>query len=238
MALSNLHIKVQFTSRSPLVPNPGIDLSYYAASTAADITDVADLAGFVTSSLTSTPSGATHTPASYLSAVLTASATGGHYEVYDVTSHLSGTSAGSPVLIGSFSTTGLGVSSGIPEGVALAITLQAPYGTDVEYAPGSRPRARDRGRIYFGPLANGTGFTVDTNNRTVPSTTIRTDLCQWIKSINVHTTAPHSIPYNLCVWSRKNALMKSLQEVWIDDRFDYQRRRAGSESTKTVVGLP
>jgi len=221
-----------------LVPNPGIDLSYFASSTAADITDVADLVNHVTASLIAVPSGATNKPIVYLSSVLTASATGGKYEVYDVTSHLGGTPAGSPVLIGSFSTVGLGVSSGIPEGDCIVLTLQAPYGSDVEFAPGTRPRARDRGRIYFGPLANGAAFTTDTNSRTMPSTTIRTDLCQWIKAINVYSTGPHSIPYNLAVWSRKNALMKSLQEVWIDDRFDYQRRRGGKESTKTIVGLP
>jgi hypothetical protein len=238
MAFSNLHLKLQFTSRSPLVPNPGIDLSYFASSSAADITDVTDLVGHVTASLLAVPAGATNKPITYLSSVLTASTTGGKYEVYDVTAHLDGSVAGSPVLIGSFSTVGLGVSSGIPEGCALTVTLQAPYGTDVEFAPGTRPRSRDRGRIYFGPLANGAAFTTDTNARTVPSTAIRTDLCQWIKAINVYTTAPHSIPYNLTVWSRKNHLMKSLQEVWVDDRFDYQRRRAGKESTKTIVGLP
>jgi hypothetical protein len=32
--------------------------------------------------------------------------------------------------------------------------------------------------------------------------------------------------------------MKSLQEVWMDDRPDQQRRRAGKASGKTIVTTP
>jgi hypothetical protein len=122
--------------------------------------------------------------------------------------------------------------------VSAVVTLQAPYGSDVEFLPGSRPRARDRGRIFFGPLAGQACSLEATTNRTIVSTSPRTDLTAWIKKICVLTTTPHTVVYNLAVWSRKNAVMKSLQEAWVDDRPDVMRRRAGSAGTKTIIALP
>jgi hypothetical protein len=77
-----------------------------------------------------------------------------------------------------------------------------------------------------------------TTQRTIVAPQCAIDLTAWIKKINVITTTPHTIPYNLAVWSRKNGAMKQLAETWIDDRPDYQRRRADQGATKLIVTLP
>lgn len=235
---SNLRLRLIMTSLSPVIDNCGFDLSYFTTFTTQDLTDVSDLVNFVTGSINSIPTGATNAPSYYIGSTISGVATASIVDVYDVTNHLNGSPAGSPVLMSTWGPSLGLVTQGPPEGVCATITLQAPYGTDVEFAPGARPRARDRGRIYFGPLSAHGLSQEATTNRITLNTSIRTDLTKWIKAINVHTTAPHSVVYNLGVWSKKNAAMKSLQECWMDDRPDYQRRRADQGATKTIQGLP
>jgi hypothetical protein len=236
--LSNLHIRFTFQSLSPVV-NPFIwDFSYFTTFTTQDISDVSDLCNHIVTSFSAVPTGGTNAPSHYWSGILNGGANASMIDVYDVTNHLDGSKAGSPVLVSSF-TANLGIAGGVvPEGDSVVITMQAPYGTDVEFAPGMRPRARDRGRLYFGPVSANAYTPEGVTNRCLITTTCRGDLTKWIKAINVYTSSPHTVVWNLGVWSRKNAAMKSLQEVWIDDRPDYTRRRAGKAATKTVLGLP
>jgi len=126
----------------------------------------------------------------------------------------------------------------VPQEAAAVITLQSPYGADVEFGPGTRPRARDRGRIYFGPIDSGSLSVEATTNRTLLLPAMRTSLTAWIKAINIHTTAPTSCTYDLAVWSRRGAQMKSLSSCWIDDNPDTQRRRGGTHAAKTQIALP
>jgi hypothetical protein len=240
MAYANIHIVLKFGSTSPLVEAPTIHFDYFASSSAALANDVQDLVNKVTASFGTTPVGASHN-ASYLGGILDRGVSKCQYEAYDVTSHLDGTPHGSPVVSGNWT---LAAGSGLisyAEGIAAVVTLQAPYGTDVEYSPPpskGRPRSRDRGRIYLGPLNSSNTISQDVNNRNYILPAARTDLCAWIKSINVITTTTSSIPYNLAVWSRVNKIMKSLAEVWVDDRLDYHRPRAGISGAKTVLSLP
>src|SRR5215831_14312925 len=222
-AYSNLHLVVKFTSLSPVIDNPSFHLDYFTTYTTQDISDVSSLVSQVAASLNSTPAGGTVAVGTYLSTVLSRSSNQSLVDVYDVTGHLNGTPAGSPVLASAFTLSAAGTTGVFPEGVACVITLQAPYGTDVEFAPGARPRARDRGRIYFGPISASTASNEAVTNRTYVGSGTQTNLTKWIKSINVITTTSHTVIYNLAVWSRKNAAMKSLQECWVDDRYDYVR---------------
>lgn len=236
--LQNLHIRIKFTTLSPLLDPPSFDLSYFTTFTTQDATDVAALVSNIHTSLTTIPSGGANTPAQWLSSTLSRAVNGVLYDVYDVSSHLNGSPAGSPYLIANYQLSSTTSSTPMPEQVAAVITLQAPYGTDVEFLPGSRPRARDRGRIYFGPLAGQACSLEATTNRTIVNAAPRTDLTRWIKSICVYTSPPHTVVWNLAVWSRKNATMKSLQECWVDDRPDVMRRRAGLAGAKTIQALP
>jgi hypothetical protein len=233
-----IHLSVKFPAISPLIPTTSIGFNYFSPTGNALGNDVADLATHVTNSLSILPTGATNKPCDYISAVMSRAANAGTVEAYDVSNNLDGTPHGSPVAIGSFTLGPVTGGLGSAEGLAAVITLQAPYGLDVEFAPGARPRARDRGRIYWGPLASGNCTSTDVNNRVYLIPQCRTDLTAWIHSINTYTTTPSSVVYDLAVWSRKNKMMKALSEVWIDDRVDYRRKRAGKAGAKTVVTLP
>jgi hypothetical protein len=237
-AFSDIHLRFKFQALSPVTENPSFDLSYFTTFTTQDLTDVQDLVTFLTASLSSIPSGGASAPYTYLSSDISRTALVHLVDVFDVTNHITGGAAGSPVLMSSFTIPSAGAVTNLPDGCCGAITLQAPYGTDVEFAPGTRPRARDRGRIYYGPLNNSAVVNEAVTNRPILTTGFRTDMTHWIKAINVHTSAPHTVVWNLGVWSRKNGAMKSLQETWIDDRPDYQRRRSGPGVTRTVLGLP
>jgi hypothetical protein len=174
--LQNLHIRIKFTTLSPLLDPPSFDLSYYTTSSAQDINDVLDLVTKISTSLTTTPSGGSNTPSQWLAPTLSRAANAVLVDVYDVTAHLNGSPAGSPVLVTNQQIATTTSSIACAEQVAAVITLQAPYGADVEFLPGSRPRARDRGRIYYGPLA-GSGLSQESvTNRTYVSTVVRTDL--------------------------------------------------------------
>ena len=159
-------------------------------------------------------------------------------ECYNITGHLDGTPHGSPIAASTFTLGAKGSgSSYIPEGVAAAISYRADYGTDVEFAPGARPRARDRARIYLGPLNTLTLNGASTTNR-----------CIWISTfINDCLAALHDLSESVTigtadavfkVWSRKDATLKLAVEGFMDDRPDYQRRRSDdSPGTRTFLPL-
>lgn len=147
--------------------------------------------------------------------------------VYDITANLNGSPHGAPVAMISWTLTAPSGSPGsgfAPEGTAMVLSFRAAYGTDVEFAPGARPRARDRGRIYI--PANRLGLGIDgTTSRTLITTATQTDLLHAGKAL----AAPISLVTGTAqwsVWSRKGAVTKPLFELWMDDRPDYQRRRA------------
>lgn len=239
MALySNLHIECKMTSLSPVVPNASLNFNYFTTFVTQDITDLSDLINQLATKINAVPTGGTSSAANWIANVMSRSASQMLIDVYDVTSVLHGGRMGSPVLISSKTLGATTASGAAPQEGAAVITLQAPYGSDVEFGPGTRPRARDRGRIYWGPLP-GTAYTAEaTTNRTLIATGVRTDLTAFVKSINVLTSSPHTVVWNLGVWSRKDGIMKSLQECWVDDNPDTQRRRGGKPVAKTILGLP
>jgi hypothetical protein len=236
MPLTSILVRSTFTSLSPIVDNVSQDLSYVATIGVAAQADVISLVSQVGASYSTLPAGATHTAAYYIGPVMSATANAHLIQAYDITTHLDGSPHGSPVVVSTFGLTGTRSAAALPEGVCAAITLQAPYGSDVEFAPGTRPRARDRGRIYFGPLS-ASGVTTDASQRVIITAAAGADLLKWIKSINTLTT-PGGTTWVLGVWSRKNAGIKVLQEAYIDDRPDYQRRRTDQSSARYVQLLP
>lgn len=141
---------------------------------------------------------------------------------YDISAHLDGTPHGSPVGLSTF-TLPAAVETGpsLVEGLAVVGSFHSAYGTDVEFGTGTRPRARDRGRIYLGPLSLDWVTEDATTHRVSVTPSMRTILCN---ALNYMRTNPHG----LCVWSvwsRAKATALPVVGGWVDDRFDYQRRR-------------
>lgn len=140
---------------------------------------------------------------------------------YDVDGHLDGTAAGSPVSESQWgSTLGAGsTGTNLPAEVAVCLSFAAEFGADVEFAPGSRPRGRDRGRIYIGPLNVG-AIAAASPGRVVPDGTLQIAL---IESAKMLKATP--IPGSWAVWSRRSARVLPVDNFWVDDAMDTQRRR-------------
>lgn len=139
---------------------------------------------------------------------------------YDITGHLSGTPAGSPVAMREFPAALGGSASAVdlPSECAVVLTMAADFGTDVEFGPGTRPRARDRARIFLGPLNQTASQTVLGIAR--PADELRTNLAEAGARLARHVGLVDHV-----VWSRRGARTKPSTNVWVDDAFDTQRRR-------------
>jgi hypothetical protein len=232
-----LHVVVQVQTTSPIADPPSFTLDFATTTGPMTTTDAGELLTVVKNSMTAIPTGGTHSPSAWYSGVISRVANSGTIKVYDVSAHLDGSPAGSPVATGVFTPSAKLSVNSLPEGLAIAITEQAPYGTDVEFAPGSRPRARDRGRIYMGPL-DATATTTDANGAGVVASSPTTDFLQWIKSIALKTLTTSANAFWLGVWSRVGGWVKQLAQAYIDNRPDYIRLRADQGTSRTAISLP
>jgi hypothetical protein len=149
--------------------------------------------------------------------------------IYDVTAHLGGTPAGSPVAMRDFGTalTPAASATDLPSEAAVAVSFQADYLGDVEFGPSTRPRARDRARIYLGPLNLTAAAT--TLGICRPDTDLRTNLAE--SAARLARGGPLA---QLVVWSRKGGTTKQVKNVWVDDAFDTQRRRGQAPTGKLL----
>lgn len=161
---------------------------------------------------------------------------------YDITGHLDGTPHGSPVASLNWTlATPATTANPFPEGVAACLSFRGDYGTDVEFGgtpPGaSRPRSRDRNRVYLGPLNSTCAAQNSTTHATFFTTTFINDcLAQFNDLCSAHTTSTDT--WHLRQWSRKNAALKVPTEAWMDTRVDYQRRRSDQGGNRTFITLP
>lgn len=148
---------------------------------------------------------------------------------YDVDGHLNGSPAGSPERIdtGTWSLGGGASSTGLPSEVAVCLTAYADFGSDVEFGPGTRPRARDRARIYLGPLNITAQNTFA--GRTKPDGALITNLAEAGARLARAPMGP-----NWVVWSRRSATVKPITSCSVDDAFDTQRRRGERPTAKTT----
>lgn len=181
--------------------------------------------------------GAVQAPEWYLSSEVNPGVGEVSVGVYDITGHLDGSPHGSPVhvSVGTRAITGT-AGTNLPTGCAGVVSYRAAYGTDVEFGSGSRPRARDRNRFYFGPLGPGAVDTESVTNRTELKVAFQTDMLKWLTTVAaVITIGGHFA--DLRVWSRKNASIKPCLTAWMDNRIDYQRRRADQGLARQVLAF-
>lgn len=148
--------------------------------------------------------------------------------VYDIGTDLNGTPAGSPLFEDILALLANNVDgSGLPSEVALALSFHADFGADVEFGAGTRPRARDRGRVYLGPLALDAVQTTGTPMAPQPVVGV----------VNAALGAGASLrdaDIGWSVWSRAAGTVKAVSVVSVDNAFDIQRRR-GEKATNRVT---
>jgi hypothetical protein len=154
-------------------------------------------------------------------------------KTYNLDGNLDGTAHGSPIDERSLPLLSDPTSGQIalPSEVAVAITWRANYGADAEFSPNSRPRARDRGRVFIGPLNAGmiTGDPL-TAAASMAATTMGTFGHAGARLMNA--SGP-----DLVVWSRKNAGVKLVTSVQVDNAFDTQRRRGEKASSRLTYTI-
>lgn len=154
---------------------------------------------------------------------------------YDITAHLGGTPVGSPYHIDVLTSGGSPASSGtpLPSEVCICLSFHSAYGADVEFAPGARPRARDRGRIYFGPL-NIDVISLDANGSARPHSQMKDTLNQAANTLRDNLDAAG---VRWTTWSRRNAAVWPVTDCWTDDAFDTQRRRGERPTSKSILHI-
>lgn len=217
--------------------DPSSNTFCFYGSGASDFSGVTPLLTAVENFYNTTSGGASEPIGYYLSDVLNRGTGACALEVYDITSHLDGSPHGAPVAMTSWTLHAGAGSTSIPEGVAATLSIRADYGTDVEFGPGTRPRARDRNRIYLGPLQLPAFAEDSTTHRcTLKSTFVADVLAKAVYlSASIDLGGDNWVWQ---VWSRKNAATKVPIQAWMDNRPDYQRRRSDpNPASRTYVDL-
>lgn len=233
----NYHVVVKYNSRSPVIDPVSYGLSYVALGGSPAAADFTALINLIDNPTNGTAGPAMTNPlGKYLSTTLSQLTNDVTYSIYDITGHENGTPHGPPVHVETRTLLSNSTADFLPEGVCSVITLQSPYGSDDEVLGSTHPRARDRGRLYFGPL-RGIAITQEgTTGRAVLSPTFMNDAVHWVK--NIQDPASIGVAWQLAVWSRAAGLLKPVSHCWVDDRPDYQRRRADQGSTRVSLNLP
>lgn len=223
---------VQKWPRKSGIPEDSVDMSwvFHYGTGAPDAAAFDAIAALLDDFWTNTPTGGTSAPQNYLNLVLSNNADAVVLEFYDITSTLDGSPHGSPVGMRTLSLVP-GGSGTMPSEVCSVLSYKSPYGTDVEFGAGAlRPRSRDRGRIYIGPLA-GSAFVVDTTTKEALITPqCRDDFVAAAADLaGDHTTVAWG------QWSRAKAEVALVDEWWMDNACDIQRRR-GIKATARSSG--
>lgn len=109
----------------------------------------------------------------------------------------------------------------LPSEVSICLSMQ---GTRVS----GIPQARRRGRVFIGTIAAATM----TNGR--PNLLTRTLLVDSVNGLKDGLLlAP--LPASLCVWSKIDSQAVAVNNVWVDDAYDTQRRRGPKATARTTL---
>lgn len=176
--------------------------------------------------------------AQYISESMSRTAGASQILAYETTDLSGATPFGSPSASSNFTLGAVGgAGSGLPEEVCVVLSYNADL-TDIPVSvtdPGppvvtTRPQARRRGRLYFGPLWDAASF--ETAGVVRPIGGLRnvlgwamTDYCN---AVEAATTG------QVVVWSKADAAGYPVVEGYVDDAWDTQRRRGPDPTARTI----
>lgn len=128
--------------------------------------------------------------------------------------------------------------SPLPDEVACCLSFRKDYGNVLEVAADGpdadndpdRPRARQRGRLYFGPLQNAA--TVLQGTPAAPASGLINALLGMGVFLANPTNPTLTDVQAHWVINGKNGI-KEVDTVWVDNAFDTQRRRGRKATTRT-----
>jgi hypothetical protein len=242
-----VHAKLLLPDGTTFEDQASFGLTIEATGANTSITP-ADVQTRFTNFLNVTAPGASNPIGGYLASKITRAASGCTLTLTDVTNHLDGSPAGTPFQTFGVTLTAALSSTDFPPQIAAAVGYMAAYGSDLEHGPTialpstdsaidqgapathqgvSRPRARDRGRFYLGPL-NQTAFDVFGKL----GATFLTDMAAALPlflGVNAGGAADQT---NGVVWSRRAAGVKQTAFFYVDEWPASQRRRADTTANR------
>jgi hypothetical protein len=191
--------------------------------------DVFDVMGAVAAFFTVAAPGATNAAGKWISAFYSRANLACTIQKYSLTAPLAGTGVSGPPLLTQGFTLPVALGSSAPQEIAVGLSYHATYSSIPEHGPHSRPKARYRGRIYFGPVVT-TAMTQDgTTKRCFVAPTVVTDL----KAAAAKLLADQP---TWGVYSRVDRIIRPVVGGWIDDEFDVQRRRGTTAISRNPWG--
>lgn len=120
----------------------------------------------------------------------------------------------------------------LPSEAGIAISFEGDTAGLAEEVGDTRPAARRRGRIFFGPLISPFGAVIGGEVRITPE--IRTQLLDAFEVLHGELEVGGM---SLRVYSRANATTYPVVRAWVDNAFDIQRRRGSAATERTVRNL-
>lgn len=121
---------------------------------------------------------------------------------------------------------------GYPEELSGVLSFKADYGGALEIVGATRPRARHRGRLFFGPLASGA-----IERGTIPYRLAEVSFLTTLRNCAVRMmddSTAAGTPWG--VWSRKDTVVRPVIGGWTDNAPDIQRRRGVGPTARTAWG--
>lgn len=219
-------------NKKSMIPKDAVQnrFAFTTGTVPASVAELAEISSLIDNfynAAQSTGVGVTHWMASSLNP-----ANNSHsIDFYDLTGHLNGTSHGSPFRTEPFTLAGLPANEGLPDECAICISYHSDFGVDRESVGNTRPKARDRGRMYIGPLATGCVSIPDPNKEAVVTPNCLSTMRDAMSTLVVN---PNLVTW--CLWSRADAALKPVVGGFVDNAFDVQRRRGNAASNRLVVG--
>lgn len=163
-------------------------------------------------------------------------------KTYDITGHLSGTPHGSPIGDSVFTLPASDSTKGLPDEVAVVVRLEtlgrssAPVEAPDSGDPGTevdRPKQRQTGRFYFGPISALGGHSVESGGGNRPSPTFIGNLLDAVEHLRDQLAGIVGGVYHIGVWSRQSAQIATASFAAVDDAWDIQRRRGPKPTVLT-----
>lgn len=163
------------------------------------------------------------TLATYLSPALSRATGAVSSSYYDIAAHLSGTPHGAPINV-DYWTLGSSGGDALPSQLAAVIDFHADLSALSEFSGATRPRARHRGRHYFGPLMSsaitngnsGAGYQAKLYGGLTSA--LQTAYANFLTAVGL------LVGTEWCVWSRKDAALHPIVGGWVDETPHVQRR--------------
>jgi hypothetical protein len=243
-----VHMKVSLPDGTTFEDTSSLGFTFEATGSNTGIA-VGDLQNWVFALLNTAVGTQTSPLAAYLSSKISRASFGISAALTDVTAHLDGSPAGAPYNTFTLTLGAAGSSVDFPPQCAATVGYRADYSGDVEHGPTvslpstdqaidqgapathtgvSRPRARDRARSFFGPL-NETAFQADGSL----GTTLKADLVLRFNDSLITQNPGLANQFNVVVWSRRNAAVKQVKYLYVDE-FPTTVRRRGDTTANRV----